>query len=254
MSQPLTDAINALTTYANEVTGKSDETLSDAVESLADGYGGGGSGGSDQWAGMVDKTISEAIDRQGVCNTIGDYAFYLCSKLTTASFPNATYIGGSAFYSCRSLTTFNAPNVSSIIKDAFCHCEKLKTASFPNVSIIRNNAFSCCYNLDTIILGNSNAPKTDMYSGAFNCCYNLLSLYLLAPSLCWIQNINAFLSTPISDRTTSTGGVYGSIFVPESLYSTYIASTNWSVYSNRFVSLTDAQIQNVLTYGTHNPT
>lgn len=39
---PLTDAINALTTYANEITGKSDATLSDAVESLVDGYGGGG--------------------------------------------------------------------------------------------------------------------------------------------------------------------------------------------------------------------
>lgn len=42
MSQPLTDAINALTTYANEITGQSDTTLSDAVESLVDGYGGGG--------------------------------------------------------------------------------------------------------------------------------------------------------------------------------------------------------------------
>ena len=42
MSQPLTDAINALTTYANTITGASDTTLSDAVESLADGYGGGG--------------------------------------------------------------------------------------------------------------------------------------------------------------------------------------------------------------------
>lgn len=41
-STPLTDAIQALTTYANTVTGASDTTLSDAVESLADGYGGGG--------------------------------------------------------------------------------------------------------------------------------------------------------------------------------------------------------------------
>lgn len=38
----LTSRIQALTAYANEVTGKSDTTLSDAVESLADGYGGGG--------------------------------------------------------------------------------------------------------------------------------------------------------------------------------------------------------------------
>ena len=42
MSTPLTDSINALTTYANEVTGQSDTTLSDAVHTLASGYGGGG--------------------------------------------------------------------------------------------------------------------------------------------------------------------------------------------------------------------
>lgn len=49
MATPLTDAINALTTYANEVTGKSDTTLSAAVGSLADGYGGVG--------GITDGTV-----------------------------------------------------------------------------------------------------------------------------------------------------------------------------------------------------
>lgn len=38
----LTPKIEALTAYANEITGKNDTTLSDAVASLADGYGGGG--------------------------------------------------------------------------------------------------------------------------------------------------------------------------------------------------------------------
>lgn len=41
MSTPLTDSINALTAYANEVTGQSDTNLSDAVHTLASGYGGG---------------------------------------------------------------------------------------------------------------------------------------------------------------------------------------------------------------------
>ena len=41
MATPLTDAINALTAYANGITGKSDTNLPDAVRSLADGYGGG---------------------------------------------------------------------------------------------------------------------------------------------------------------------------------------------------------------------
>ena len=51
MSTPLTDSINALTTYANEVTGGSDTNLSDAVHTLADGYGGS--------ATLITKTITE---------------------------------------------------------------------------------------------------------------------------------------------------------------------------------------------------
>lgn len=39
MSTPLTDSINALTAYANETTGASDTTLSDAVGRLCEGYG-----------------------------------------------------------------------------------------------------------------------------------------------------------------------------------------------------------------------
>lgn len=42
MTKVLTPKIEALTAYANEITGKSDTTLSDAVASLADGYGQGG--------------------------------------------------------------------------------------------------------------------------------------------------------------------------------------------------------------------
>lgn len=41
-NDPLTSNINALTTFANSVTGASDTNLSDAVHTLADGYGQGG--------------------------------------------------------------------------------------------------------------------------------------------------------------------------------------------------------------------
>lgn len=43
MSTPLTDRINLLTSQANAVTGASDTTLSDAVNTLIEGYGGGSS-------------------------------------------------------------------------------------------------------------------------------------------------------------------------------------------------------------------
>lgn len=54
---PLTDSINALTAYANEVTGGSDTTLSDAVHTLANGYG-GGSGAWKQKQVTVENAIS----------------------------------------------------------------------------------------------------------------------------------------------------------------------------------------------------
>lgn len=64
---PLTDAINALTSYSNTVTGASDTTLSDAVATLAAGYGGGGSSDVLNWkaganAGLTIKGILPDIN------------------------------------------------------------------------------------------------------------------------------------------------------------------------------------------------
>lgn len=56
MSTPLTDSINALTAYANEVTGGSDTNLSDAVHTLASGYGGGIKIKTGSFVGSKNKT------------------------------------------------------------------------------------------------------------------------------------------------------------------------------------------------------
>ena len=55
--------------------------------------------------------------------------------------------------------------------------------------------------------------------------------------MCSNGGTSTFTSTPIAGYTTSTGGVYGSIFVPASLYDRYISATNWVTYSSRFVSV-----------------
>lgn len=70
-TKPLTDAITALTTYANGVTGASDTTLSDAVRTLADGYGGGG-GGGDGLQKIKEVTISE--DTRSVSIDLTEFA------------------------------------------------------------------------------------------------------------------------------------------------------------------------------------
>ena len=56
VTEDLTDGIEALTAYANTVTGESDTTLSDAVASLADGYGGGGGSGLEYEEGTYTAT------------------------------------------------------------------------------------------------------------------------------------------------------------------------------------------------------
>lgn len=61
-STPLTDAIVALTTYANTITGESDATLSAAVESLVDGYGGGGDDFKDFSGGNIQALISHGTE------------------------------------------------------------------------------------------------------------------------------------------------------------------------------------------------
>ena len=186
-------------------------------------------GGADEFI----ENYGTMTEYTGNASTIGQYAFAYCARLTTVSFPNCTSIGANAFAHCSRLTTVSFPSCTTIGSCAFERCFSLTTVSFPMCTTISNNAFVSCFSLTTV----SFPSCTTIGSFAFQKCYKLLSLYLLGSSLANLENVNAFSSTPISNYTTSTGGVYGSIYVPASLYATYIASTNWVTYSSRFVSV-----------------
>ena len=102
-----------------------------------------------------------------------------------------------------------------------------------NINQVGSHAFEYCPSLTSI-----NLPQvTTIGSYAFASCYNLLTLSLPGNSVVSLASTTVFNSTPISTYTTSTGGVYGSIYVPASLYNSYITATNWSVYSARIVSI-----------------
>lgn len=92
MSTPLTDSINALTAYANEVTGASDTTLSDAVHTLASGYG----GNSTLWKTVVleEDHIRDAVGQPAYWKTFFDIndsdlsSYYFCAFFTNNTASN----------------------------------------------------------------------------------------------------------------------------------------------------------------------
>lgn len=215
----------------------------------------GGGGTDTRFKDLVEREIRDTIEDSTV-SRVGNYAFYWCPGLKNVSFPNATTISPNAFYSCTNLLTASlatatnigssafysdnnieeiyCPNVETLGANCFALCSHLETITGDNISYIGAAAFSGCNSLATISL-----PKMGtIASSAFKNCYHLLTLYLMGSDIATLLNSsNCFVSTPIGGYTGSTGGVYGSIFVPSSLYSQYIAANNWSNYAARFVSV-----------------
>jgi hypothetical protein len=95
MSTPLTDSINALTTYANEVTGASDTTLSDAVHTLASGYGGGS---AKVVLGTYTPTEDVGVSTVQIPHNLGVIPEFVCCYAdgisSDASNPNAYLVSG----------------------------------------------------------------------------------------------------------------------------------------------------------------
>lgn len=213
------------------------------------------------FAGLTISSIS-----MPAVKSIYSYAFAGCTNLTSVNFPSCTSIGASAFASCSNLAYISFPVCNFIAAGAFGFCSKLESANFTMCTSVSNGAFSYCNTLSTVSLplilsapqylfnGCYNLSSVNLLSckniqyGAFqncsllslislpNCssistyafygCYHLLSLYLMSTSVVSLADIAAFTNTPISNYTTSTGGVYGSIYVPASLLSSYKAATN----------------------------
>ena len=156
--------------------------------------------------------------------------FAYCRSLQTISVPSVSFIGATAFAYCSYLTSFIGPRVLTVGGSYITSSSKSGKSTYRHS--LYGGAFERCYRLSMVSL--PIVTKISTYAFAF--CYNLLSLYLMGSSIPSLVT-TAFYSTPISTRTTSTGGVYGSIFVPASLYNAYLTASGWSVYASRIVSV-----------------
>ncbi len=109
-------------------------------------------------------------------DSIREYAFSGCSRLTSITIPNSvTSIGAFAFYECSGLSSIAIPDsVTSIGEFTFGKCSALSSISIPNSVIsIGDKAFSDCESLTSITIPNS---VTSIGEYAFAFCFSLKSI------------------------------------------------------------------------------
>ena len=108
--------------------------------------------------------------------SIGNFAFSVCSSLTSITIPNSvTSIGDYAFDGCKSLTSINIPDgVTSIGDNAFAVCSSLTSVTIPDsVIIIGDFAFHGCESLTSVTIPDS---VTSIGEYAFWGCKSLTSI------------------------------------------------------------------------------
>ena len=116
---------------------------------------------------------------------IGNYAFIVCTSLTSVTIPNSiTSIGQGAFFGCSGLTSISIPNsVTSIGAEAFRSCSFVSVTIPNSVTSIGSHAFITCRNLTSVTIPNS-VTSIDKYT--FFGCSSLTSVKCLTatpPSL-----------------------------------------------------------------------
>ncbi len=126
------------------------------------------------WESYEDQIKTVTIGNS--VTTIGDYAFWYCTSLTSVTIPDSVItIGYYAFGECYSLTRVTIPDsVTTIGTYAFAYCESLTSVTIPNsVTTIGDYAFYGCRSLTSVTIPDS---VTTIGVGAFAVCTNLTSV------------------------------------------------------------------------------
>ena len=238
---------------------------------------------SNEWNSTTREGI---ITFDGKVTSIGKYAFYRCSSLTSVTIPDSvTEIGYAAFASCDSLTSVTIPDsvtsigvqalynctsltsvtigdsVTEIGAWAFYNCSSLTSVTIPDsVTSIGDCAFYDCSSLTSVTIPNS---VTSIGSSAFGYCSSLTSITIpdSVTEIGWyaFHSCSSLKEVYCKPTTPPSGGRYmfnsnassRKIYVPRASVDAYKAASGWSDYADAIVAEEDYVVSNVS--GQYNP-
>ena len=181
--------------------------------------------------------------------SIGNYAFYNCSSLTSVTFENGLLnIGNNAFANCSGITSINLPNsVSNIGDSAFTNCFGLTSVTLGNgISNIGDRAFANCSGVTNLSIGSG---ITSIGNYAFYKCASITSL-TIGSNIESIGNyafndcnnlkkiiIEAVTPPTLSGTSTFTSTNNCPIYVPCDSVDAYKSASRWSSYASRILPI-----------------
>ena len=172
------------------------------------------------------NVISVTFAAESPLTTIGNYAFYYCTSLTSITIPaSVTSIGNSAFDGCTSLTsiTVNANN-SNFSSEG---------------GILYNKAKTTLIKIPEGMSGSVNIPAsvTSFVSGTFSKCSNLTAITVAAGNQNYTSENGILYNKEKTMSIVAPQGISGSVTIPASV--TYISNGTFA-YCTSLTSVTFA--------------
>lgn len=179
-----------------------------------------------------------------------------CNSASYIYLPNVFNVG-IAISSCSNVESISIPKLVYFeqVWGGIYSLPKLKKLFLPKLESFGSFAFKDNCSMSKILFKNvlsiKNYSSKQTSDGMFRRCSCLESIYMFSPIVVGLNHGNRlldndFVGTPFVNSALLTPNRYGSIFVPADLLSNYQNDSQWSYMSDRFVGLTEQEMQDII--------